>query len=85
MRRSFGIAALVALGIALVSTAVTYSIVAMPFYALARATEPGKGVDRPFLRDAITHWALPGSIALGLVAGIVVGVWYARGGTLPRE
>jgi hypothetical protein len=83
VRRSLGIAALVAIGIALVCTAVTYSIVAMPFYALARATEPEQGLNRPFIRDAITHWALPGSIALGLLAGLVVGVWYARGGRLP--
>lgn len=83
MRRSLGIAALVALGIAAVCTAVTYSIVAMPFYALARATEPGQGLDRPFVRDAITHWALPGSIVLGVAAGLVVGIWYARGGRLP--
>jgi hypothetical protein len=85
VRRSGGIAALVTVGIALVSTAVTYSIVAMPFYVLARATEPGQSLQRPFFRDAILHVALPGSIVLGLAIGGLVGVWYARGGTLPHD
>jgi hypothetical protein len=75
----------VGFGIALAAAVVTYSIVAMPFYVLARATEPHQALDRPFFRDAILHVALPGSAVLGLLVGGVVGVWYARGGSLPRE
>jgi hypothetical protein len=84
-RRPAIIATAVGLGIALAAAVVTYSIVAMPFYVLARATEPSQALDRPFFRDAILHVALPGSAALGLLVGAVVGVWYARGGSLPRE
>jgi hypothetical protein len=79
------VATAVGFGVALAAAVVTYSIVAMPFYVLARATEPHQALDRPFFRDAILHVALPGSIVLGLLVGGLVGVWYARGGTLPRE
>jgi hypothetical protein len=62
---------------------VTYSVLAMPFYALARFLEPGRGLARPVVRDGILQLALPAALVLGVVVGIAVGVWHARGGRFP--
>ena len=56
----------------------------MPFYALARATEPSQGRDRPIIRNGLL-FALPTGLVIGLLVGVIVGVWYARGGRLPSE
>lgn len=85
LRRSAGVAALVGAGVGLTTTAVLYALLAMPFYALARATEGEQGLDREFFRHGLTRIALPGGLVLGLVVGVLVGVWYARGGRLPDE
>jgi hypothetical protein len=76
---------LVGLVVALVVVAVLYSLLAIPFYALARFAEPGQGLDRPFIRDGITRFALPAGVLIGAACGAVVGVWHARGGRLPTE
>lgn len=70
---------------ALTTTAVLYAILAIPFYALARATEGEQGLDRDFFRTGLTRVAFPAGIVLGLAVGVLVGVWYARGGRLPDE
>ncbi|MEY2568305.1 MAG: hypothetical protein QOE35_2834 [Actinomycetota bacterium] len=57
--------------------------VALPLFGLARALELLRGVDRPFIRDNLTHLVLPVSLASALVSGVVVGRWYRRGGQLP--
>jgi hypothetical protein len=83
LRRSLGLAVLIALGAGLLTVVVAFSILAMPFFALARATEPGHGLSRPFIRDGLFHIALPAGALVGVVTGAVVGRWYRRGGRLP--
>jgi hypothetical protein len=83
LSRSFGLAIAIGLAAALVTVVVAFSIFAIPFFALARATEPGHGLSRPFVRDGVFHIALPAGAFVGLVAGAVVGRWYRRGGRLP--
>jgi len=61
------------------------SIIAVPFFALARFAEPGKGLDEPPIRTALTKVALPVGLVLGSLAGIAVGRWYRKGGRLPEE
>jgi transketolase C-terminal domain/subunit len=61
------------------------SIVAIPFFALARFADPSKGLDQPLIRNALTKVALPAGIVLGSLAGLAVGRWYRRGGRLPTE
>ena len=81
--KAIGIAAAVGLAVGSAVVGVVYAIVAIPFYVLARVAEPGQGLDRPFIRDGIVHVALPAGLVLGLVAAVLVGVWYARGGRFP--
>jgi hypothetical protein len=74
---------LVGAGAATLMAVVTYSVLAMPFYALARFLEPGRGLARPVVRDGILQLALPAAVVLGIAVGIAVGVWHARGGRFP--
>jgi len=61
------------------------SIIAIPFFALARFADPGKGLDQPLIRTGLINVALPAGLILGSVAGLAVGRWYRRGGRLPEE
>ena len=79
------LSAVVGVVVALVAVALLYSLMVIPFYALARFAEPGQGLDRPFIRDGITRVALPAGIVVGAACGALVGVWHARGGRLPAE
>ena len=85
VRRSLLLATAVGLGLGLCVVAIVVAIVAIPLFALARATEPsgGVGLDRPVIRDNLIHVALPAGVVVGVVAGAVVGRWYRRGGRLP--
>ena len=85
MRRSLLLAVAVGVGLGLCVVAIVVAIVAIPLFALARATEPsgGAALDRPFIRNNLLHVALPAGAVVGLVAGAVVGRWYRRGGRLP--
>ena len=85
MRRSVALSAVVGVVVTIVVVAIVYALLAIPFYALARFAEPGQGLDRPFIRDGITRFALPAGVVLGTACGAVVGVWHARGGRLPTE
>ena len=78
-----GVAVGVAVGLACIGFVV--SIIAIPFFALARFADPGKGLDEPLIRTALTKVALPAGIVLGSLAGFAVGRWYQRGGRLPEE
>ena len=84
LRRAIGVAVATGVGVGLSVAGIVYAIIAVPFYALARATEPSQGLDRPFIRNGIL-FALPTGLLIGLLVGVIVGVWYARGGRLPTE
>ena len=73
----------VAVGLACIGLVI--SIIAIPFFALARFADPGKGLDEPFIRTALTKVALPAGLILGSLAGLAVGRWYRKGGRLPEE
>lgn len=74
-----GVALLAGLAVA----GLVYSVIAIPLYVLAQ-TDPD-GLDRPFIRSGILTVALPAGIIVGVGAGIVVGLWYGRGGRLPTD
>ena len=63
---------------------IAFSIVAIPLFIVA-STEPGSGLDR----DLVRNGAVPGRPARrrggGVAVGVLVGLWYARGGRLPRD
>lgn len=80
--RSLLVAVGVGAAVALAMAALVYAVVAVPFYALARFTEPQQGLDRPVIRDGI-RLALPIGMGVGVLVGAIVGAWYARGGHLP--
>jgi hypothetical protein len=85
LKRSVGLAVLVGIGIGFTVVAVVFAIVAIPLFALARFAEPGRGLDRPLIRDNLLHVALPAGAVIGVLAGAIVGRWYRRGGHLPTE
>lgn len=74
----------VGLAIAVAGVAIAFSIVAIPLFIVA-STEPGSGLDRDLVRTGLFKVALPFGVVAGLATGIAVGVWYARGGRLPRD
>lgn len=59
--------------------------VALPLFFFAEAVEPGRGVDRPLVRNGLLGVAVPAGVLGAVVGGACVGRWYRRGGTLPRE
>lgn len=79
------IALVVGVAVGLACIGLVVSIIAIPFFALARFAEPGKGLDEPLIRTALTKVALPAGIVLGSLAGFAVGRWYRKGGRLPQE
>jgi hypothetical protein len=71
-------------GVGVAGIAIAFSIVAIPLYIVA-STEPGSGLDRSLVRRGLFQVALPFGIVAGIAAGVAVGIWYARGGRLPRD
>ncbi|MGK2950316.1 MAG: hypothetical protein ACSLFP_17225 [Acidimicrobiales bacterium] len=71
-------------GVAVAGIAIAFSIVAIPLYIVA-STEPGSGLDRSLVRTGLFQVAVPFGLVAGTVAGVVVGLWYGRGGRLPRD
>jgi hypothetical protein len=71
-------------GVGVAGIAIAFSIVAIPLFIVA-STEPGSGLDRDLVRTGLFKVALPFGAVAGLAAGILVGVWYSRGGRLPRD
>ena len=79
------LAVAVGVGVALLAIGIVMSIIAIPFFALARFAEPGSGLDRPFIRSGLLRVAIPSGVVLGGLTGVLVARWYRRGGHLPRE
>lgn len=73
----------VGLAVTVAGVALAFSIVAMPLFALA-SIDPGSGLDRDLVRTGLFAVALPFGGIVGVLSGIAVGVWYGRGGRLPR-
>lgn len=71
-------------GVGVAAVAIAFSIVAIPLFVLA-STEPGSGLNRDLVRTGLFLIALPFGALTGVVAGIAVGIWYARGGRLPTD
>jgi len=82
--RSVLLGVVVGLGVAVAGVAIAFSIVAIPLFLLA-STEPGSGLNRDLVRTGLFKVAVPFGAVTGLVAGVVVGTWYSRGGRLPRD
>lgn len=81
-------AALVGLGmgvaVGLAAVGIAFSIVAIPMFVVA-STEPGSGLNRHLVRTGLFQVAVPFGVVTGVVVGLLVGVWYARGGRLPTD
>ena len=83
LRRGAGLVAAVGLGVGIAVAGLTYSLLAIPLYVFAQA-EPD-GLDRPLIRTAFFNVALPAGLVVGVLAGVLVGLWYAKGGRLPED
>ncbi len=83
--RPVALALVVGAAVAVAAIGLIISIIAIPFFALARFAEPGTGLDNPFIRTGLIKVALPAGLVLGTVTGLAVGRWYRRGGRLPEE
>lgn len=71
-------------GVGVAGVAIAFSIVAIPLFIVA-STEPGSGLNRDLVRTGLFKVAVPFGAVAGIAAGILVGLWYARGGRLPRD
>lgn len=74
----------VGLGVTVAAIAIAFSIIAIPLFIVA-STEPGSGLNRDLVRTGLFKVALPFGVVSGTVVGSAVGVWYGRGGRLPRD
>lgn len=74
----------VGLGVAVAGIAIAFSIVAIPLFIVA-STEPGSGLNRDLVRTGLFKVAVPFGVVSGVAAGVLIGIWYARGGRLPTD
>jgi hypothetical protein len=74
----------VGLAVAVAGIGIAFSVIAIPLFALA-SIDPGSGLDRDVVRKGLLYVALPFGGISGVLVGLVVGVWYGRGGRLPRD
>jgi hypothetical protein len=72
----------VAVGLA--GIAIAFSILAIPLFFVA-STEPDSGTHRDLVFKGLFYVALPFGAVAGVLGGIVVGIWYGRGGRLPDD
>jgi len=84
-RRPVLLALGVGAAVGLAAIGLVISIIAIPFFALARFAEPGRGLDEPLIRTGLVKIALPAGLILGSLTGLAVGRWYRKGGRLPSE
>jgi hypothetical protein len=84
-RRPWLLALGVGAAVGLAAIGLVVSIIAIPFFALARFAEPGHGLDEPLIRTALVKVAIPVGLVLGSLTGFAVGRWYRKGGRLPTE
>ena len=82
LRRGIALVGAVGVGVGIAVAGLTYSILAIPLYVFAQSDPDG--LDRPLIRTAFFNVALPAGIVVGVAAGVLVGLWYARGGRLPQ-
>ncbi len=82
--RSVLVGAAIGFAIAVAAVAIAFSIVAIPLFIVA-STEPGSGLDRTLVRRGLFQVALPFGLVSGIATGIVAGIWYGRGGRLPKD
>jgi hypothetical protein len=75
--------AAVTIGVAIAVAGLVYSVLAVPLYVFAQVDPDG--LDRPMIRTAFFKIALPLGVLAGAVAGVLVGLWYGRGGRLPED
>lgn len=71
-------------GVGVAGIAIAFSIVAIPLFIVA-STEPGSGLNRDLVRTGLFRVALPFGVITGIAAGVLIGLWYARGGRLPSD
>jgi hypothetical protein len=74
----------VGIGVGVAAIAIAFSVIAIPLYIIA-STEPGSGLDRDLVRKGLFFVALPFGAVAGTGIGVLVGIWYGRGGRLPAE
>ena len=74
----------VGLGVAVAGIAIAFSIVAIPLFIVA-STEPGSGLNRDLVRTGLFKVAVPFGVVSVVAAGVLIGIWYARGGRLPTD
>ena len=79
MARSVAIGA----GLCISIAAITFFLIAIPFYTLA-SFEPN-GLGRPIIRTGLFRIALPVGVVVGFVAGSGIGRWLHRGGRWTLE
>lgn len=82
--RSVLLGVAVGLGVTVAGIAIAFSVVAIPIFIVA-STEPGSGLNRDLVRTGLFKVALPFGVVSGLAAGVLIGIWYARGGRLPTD
>jgi hypothetical protein len=74
----------VGVGVGALVVGLGITLVALPLFAFARAVEPDRGIDRPFVHTGLVL-AIPVGVVLGVAVGSATGWWYRRGGRVPGE
>jgi hypothetical protein len=75
----------VGLAAGITAAALALVFVALPLFFFARAADPAHGTGRPFIRTGLVQVSIPLAALVGVAAGAAAGVWWRRGGQLPRE